>query len=77
LADDARAQGAIEFVGSYIPTAKNALCKSFLADQGFEPIGDQQWHLALSDAPVIPAYIQRMPVADAAPSETLLSAAAE
>jgi FkbH-like protein len=77
LADDARAQGAVEFVGSYIPTAKNALCKSFLADQGFAPINDQQWRLALSDAPVVPAHIQRVPVAGAAPFETPLSAAAE
>jgi FkbH-like protein len=77
LADDARAQGAVEFVGSYLPTAKNALCKSFLADQGFTAIGGEEWHLALSDAPAVPAHIQRVPAADAVPSESPLSAAAE
>jgi FkbH-like protein len=77
LADEARAQGAVEFVGSYIPTAKNALCKSFLADQGFTPVGEQEWHLALSAAPAIPAHVRRVPAADAAPSEPPLSVAAE
>jgi FkbH-like protein len=78
LAEDARAQGAVEFVGSFIPTAKNALCKSFLLDQGFSQTGEQEWYLALSDAPMIPAHIMRTPPAEnAAMSDTLLSAAAE
>ena len=76
LADDARAQGAVEFVGSYIPTAKNALCKSFLADQGFTAIGEQEWRLALSDAPAVPAHIHRVSAA-AAPSRSPLPVAAE
>jgi len=60
LADDARAEGAVEFVGLYIPTAKNAICKSFLPDQGFTQTGEQEWHLALSDAPAIPAHVTRV-----------------
>jgi FkbH-like protein len=77
LADDARAQGAVEFVGSYIPTAKNAICKSFLPDQGFAPVGEREWHLALSDAPAIPPHIQRVPVTAGAPSESPVPVAAE
>ncbi|HML10333.1 MAG TPA: HAD-IIIC family phosphatase [Stellaceae bacterium] len=67
LTDDARAEGAVEFVGSYIPTAKNAICKSFLPDQGFTQIGEQEWRLDLADAPVVPAHITRLgaPVAEA------------
>jgi len=72
LADDARAEGAVEFIGSYIPTAKNAICKSFLPDQGFTQTGEQEWHLALADAPAIPAHIARV-----GPPEPLLQAAAE
>jgi FkbH-like protein len=72
LADDARAEGAVEFVGSYIPTAKNAICKSFLPDQGFTPTGEQEWQLALSDAPAVPVHITRVGT-----PEPLLQAAAE
>ena len=72
LADDARAEGAVEFVGSYIPTAKNAICKTFLPDQGFVQTGEQEWRLDLADAPVVPAHITRLSGAD-----TLLQAAAE
>lgn len=66
LADDARAEGAVEFVGSYIPTTKNAICKSFLPDQGFTQTGEREWHLDLTDAPAIPAHIERLgaPVAE-------------
>ncbi|HWD56769.1 MAG TPA: HAD-IIIC family phosphatase [Stellaceae bacterium] len=60
LAGDARAEGAVEFVGSYIPTAKNAICQSFLPDQGFTQVGDREWHLDLADAPAIPAHIERV-----------------
>jgi FkbH-like protein len=82
LADDARAQGAEEFVGSFIPTAKNALAASFLPDRGFSPIGDHKWRLALSEASAIPPYIERISAeqAIAAPSpsasQTPLAAAA-
>jgi FkbH-like protein len=72
LAADARAEGAAEFIGSYIPTAKNAICKSFLPDQGFTQTGEQEWHLALSNAPAIPAHITRVGT-----PEPLLQAAAE
>ena len=72
LAEDARAEGVVEFVGSYIPTAKNAICKSFLPDQGFTQTGDREWHLHLADAPAIPAHITRLGGAD-----TFLEAAAE
>jgi FkbH-like protein len=61
LADDARAEGAVEFAASFIPTAKNALSASFLPDQGFRSVGDQKWHLDLADAPTIPAHIERAP----------------
>jgi FkbH-like protein len=77
LAHDGRAQGAVEFAGAYIPTAKNALCKSFLADQGFTRVGEEGWRLALSDAPAIPGHIQRVPTIDATPPEPPLSVAAE
>jgi FkbH-like protein len=77
LADDARAEGAVEFIGSYIPTAKNALCKSFLPDQGFTPIDEREWHLALSDAPAVPAHIHRVPAVAVAPTQSPLSVAAE
>jgi FkbH-like protein len=60
LAGDALAEGAVEFVGSYIPTAKNAICKSFLPDQGFTQTAEREWHLALADAPAIPAHITRV-----------------
>jgi FkbH-like protein len=60
LTDDARAAGAVEFAASFIPTAKNALCASFLPDQGFTQVGERKWHLALEDAPEIPAHIQRV-----------------
>ena len=59
LADDARAEGAVEFVGSYLPTAKNAICKSFLPDQGFTQAGEGEWRLDLANAPAIPAHIER------------------
>jgi FkbH-like protein len=72
LADDARAEGAVEFVGSYIPTAKNAICKSFLPDQGFTQTDEREWQLALSEAPAIPTHITRVGT-----PEPLLQAAAE
>jgi len=59
LADDARAVGAVEFAASFIPTAKNALSASFLPDQGFSRVGEQEWHLDLSEAPAIPPHIER------------------
>lgn len=72
LAEDARAEGAAEFVGSYIPTAKNAICKAFLPDQGFIQTGEREWHLALTDAPAVPVHIKRVGT-----PEPLLQAAAE
>jgi FkbH-like protein len=65
LADDARAAGAAEFFGSYIPTKKNALCASFLPDHGFVEIAERQWRLALSEAPAVPAHITRISAAEA------------
>jgi FkbH-like protein len=83
LADDARAIGAVEFAASFIPTAKNSLSASFLPDQGFSPVGDREWHLALADAPAIPSHIQRTGAEgaagrgfDAEPFQTRLSAIA-
>lgn len=60
LANDARAEGVVEFVGSYIPTAKNAICASFLPDQGFTQIGEREWRLDLCDAPAIPDHVTRL-----------------
>jgi len=60
LANDARTEGAVELVGSYIPTAKNALCASFLPEQGFSQIGEREWRLALDDAPAILLHITRL-----------------
>ena len=59
LASDARAEGAMEFIGTYIPTKKNSLCVSFLPDQGFKQDGDY-WKLSLADAPTFPAFIKRL-----------------
>jgi FkbH-like protein len=60
MAEDARIEGAVEFAGSFIPTAKNALSASFLPDQGFSSVGGQDWHLDLADAPTIPPHITRL-----------------
>lgn len=76
LAEDARAEGAAEFAASFIPTAKNALSASFLPDQGFSPLGGEQWRLALSEAPAIPPHIARVGAQRPAalPFQTRLSA---
>ncbi|HTZ37732.1 MAG TPA: HAD-IIIC family phosphatase [Stellaceae bacterium] len=66
LAEDARGDGAAEFVGCFIPTAKNALAASFLADQGFTAGGDGNWRLALAEAPPIPPHIERLVAPQAA-----------
>jgi FkbH-like protein len=60
LADDGRATGITEIVASFVPTQKNGLCASFLADHGFVQVSDQQWLLALSNAPAVPAHITRV-----------------
>ncbi len=76
LADDARAIGALEFAASFIPTAKNALSASFLPDQGFSRVGDQECYLSLAEAPVIPAHIERLgsePAAEPAPNAEYLA----
>lgn len=74
LADDARAEGAVEFVGSYIPTPKNAICAKFLPDQGFTQVDEQTWRLDLADAPAIPAHIVRAGAEPAMPLPVRLSA---
>jgi FkbH-like protein len=83
LADDARAEGAVEFGASFIPTAKNSLCASFLSDQGFSPVGEREWHLNLSEAPSIPSHIERIAAqqttgrrGEVAPSQIHLAAVA-
>ncbi|HEY1795280.1 MAG TPA: HAD-IIIC family phosphatase [Stellaceae bacterium] len=73
LAADARAEAVSEFRASFVPTAKNALAASFLPDQGFRPIGAQEWHLDLAAAPAIPAHIRRI----GAPAEPFLAEVAE
>jgi FkbH-like protein len=60
IAADARAEGAVELRASFVPTAKNKLAGSFLPDQGFRPVGGEEWHLGLADAPAIPAHIRRV-----------------
>jgi FkbH-like protein len=84
LVDDARREGAVEFAASFIPTAKNALSASFLPNQRFTRVSDQEWHLALSDAPAVPHHIERILPEDsagrgfdAAPFQTHLSTVAE
>ena len=67
LADDARAEGAVEFVGSYIPTAKNAICACFLPDQGFTQVDERTWRLDLADAPAIPSHVERLGAPTAEP----------
>jgi len=74
MADDARAEGAVAFAASFIPTAKNALSASFLPDQGFSPVGGQDWHLDLAEAPGIPPHITRVG-ADAGPGRGFDAAA--
>jgi FkbH-like protein len=59
LASDAGSAGATEFIGSYVPTKKNALCATFLPDHGFKQDGEQ-WRLPLADAPIFPAFIKRV-----------------
>jgi len=59
MAEDARAEGAVEFAASFIPTAKNALSASFLPDQGFNSVGGQDWQLDLANAPGVPPHITR------------------
>jgi FkbH-like protein len=59
LASDARSEGVTEFVGSYVPTKKNALCATFLPDHGFKQDGEQ-WRLPLAGAPVFPGFIKHV-----------------
>jgi FkbH-like protein len=60
LADDARAVGASELIGSYFPTKKNGLAANFLPDHGFSRVDDERWCLSISHAPEIPSYVQRV-----------------
>lgn len=48
------AQGVVEVVADFIPTAKNAMVKSFLADQGFEPGADGRQRRDLRANPPMP-----------------------
>jgi len=61
LASDAAAEGAVEFIASFIPTKKNALATTFLPDHGFRPHGDR-WRIAVKDAPELPTFIARVNV---------------
>jgi FkbH-like protein len=64
LASDARAQGATELVGSYVPTKKNSLCATFLPDHGFRQDGER-WRLPLAQAPIFPSCITRVDASEA------------
>jgi|SRR5580700_1670068 FkbH-like protein len=59
LASDAAAEGAVEFIGVFVPTKKNAPASSFLPDFGFKPDGDR-WRLPLTDAPKLPSFVERI-----------------
>ena len=48
-------RGVQELVADYLPTAKNELVSSFLADQGFSADIDGRWHLQLTADSVRPA----------------------
>jgi FkbH-like protein len=46
----ARAAGATELVGRYLPTAKNAPVKELLPSLGFKAAADGAWRLSVADA---------------------------
>jgi FkbH-like protein len=61
LADDAADRGCARLVGEHVPTAKNALCKDFYADQGFSPIvanGSNSWQLTIDHRQAPPAHLK-------------------
>ena len=51
LAEHAEAEGVTTFIGSFIPTAKNAVIASYLSDHGFRKRENGQWHLLLAEMP--------------------------
>jgi hypothetical protein len=62
------------FVASFIPTAKNALCASFLPDQGFSRAGGLEWRLPLAEAPEVPAHIEWVSAETAAGARVAVAA---
>lgn len=60
LADAAAARGCRRLVGSYVPTARNALVADLYPRLGFEPDGDpgaRSWTLDVEKTPPGPGYI--------------------
>lgn len=47
-------QGVHQVTAQYLPTAKNVLAKDFLAQQGFEPAGENRYLRSLRDRPAQP-----------------------
>jgi FkbH-like protein len=61
LADHAADRGCARLVGEYVPTAKNALCKHFYAEQGFSLIvanGSNSWQLIIDHRQAPPAHLK-------------------
>jgi FkbH-like protein len=61
LADHAADRGCSRLIGEHIPTAKNAPCKDFYAEQGFSPIaanGSISWQLTLGHRRAPPAHLK-------------------
>jgi len=61
LADHARERGCMRLVGDYVPTSKNALCRDFYAEQGFERVGANgsgSWQLRLDRTLAPPAHLK-------------------
>jgi FkbH-like protein len=46
----ARNEGAYELVGTFVPSPKNALASSFLADNGFHDFGERGWRRPLAES---------------------------
>ena len=60
----AKEAGAVEIIGTYIPTAKNALVKNLCSDMGFALAEETEhgtvWHLSVPDAAAWDTFIQRI-----------------
>ena len=61
LADNALASGAREFVACYVPTPKNGLAATYLADHGFVRIDQDNFRLDLTGAGPASGPVARLP----------------
>jgi len=57
LVQQAIAQGAIELVGEYLPTAKNGMVKNFYHSLGFKEMADGKWQLNLDNFTPLKTFI--------------------